>query len=157
MTQEFLDYITREQTLTLWTYPRTGRHCLIEEKHGDGKQLICFQTMDSRPFNYYIRVDSSLNLDHEDHEVLNSRDTDEFGCFSEMIMRMIEEEHDNIDRYQEQEDGLYTNDQDRDEGHPPFKYKWPMFSLGAGYSYGVVDVEAGIRAMIRNTPVPNKE
>jgi len=142
ISQEILDHITREQTLTLWGQPSTDRHCLISEKHGDGKQLICFETMDSRPFHYYIRVDSSLDLDKEEYEMLSIEDRDNFGSFSEMIMQMIEEEYDNIDRYEEQDNGKYTNEQDRDEGHEPFEYKFPMFSLGAGYSYGVVDLKS---------------
>jgi len=142
ITQKILDHITREQTLTLWGQKSTGRHCLISKKHGDGTQLVCFETMDSRPFHYYIRVDSSIDFDKEDWEQISGEDRDNYGTFSEMIMQMIEEECDNIDRYEEQENGLYTCEQDQKEGYEPFEYKFPMFSLGAGYSYGLVDLKS---------------
>lgn len=46
MIDEVIPHLTREQTLTLWTKPETANHCLIEKQHGDGLQLIWFQTMD---------------------------------------------------------------------------------------------------------------
>jgi hypothetical protein len=145
--QDILDYLTREQTLELWATPYTNSHYLVEAIHGDGKQLVWFETMDSRPFHYYIRIDSSLDLNKDDWEILSKDDRDAYGEFPEMLMQMIEEEVDNIDRYEEQVDGLYTNEQDISEGHPPFEYKWPMFSLGAGWSYGTVDLEWAKRQM----------
>lgn len=83
-----------------------------------------------------IRVDSSLNLELEEYQILNEGND---GDFSEMIMQMIEEECDNIDRYEEMGDGTYFDPQEPLE--MPFEYEWPMFSLGAGYTYGVVDIE----------------
>ena len=138
ITQEKLNHLTRERTVKFWGEEYIGSDCLIDAIHGDGKQLAHFQTIDSRPWVYYIRVDSSVNFDKEDWEQVLGEDRDNYGTFPEMIMQMIEEEHDNIDRYEEQEGGFYTNEQDKHEGHEPCEYKFPMFSLGGGYSYGVV-------------------
>jgi hypothetical protein len=137
-TEELLEYLTRERTKTMWGQKTISYDCLIEAQHGDGKQLVYFQTMNSRPFYYIIRVDSSLDLDKDYNEIL-PENSDVY--FDEMLMRMIEEEHDNIDKYEETESGMYTCDQDREEGIKPFEYKWPMFSLGAGCSCGTIDVE----------------
>ena len=144
ITDELLEYLTKERTKTMWGQKAVGFDCLIEAKHGDGKQLSYLQTMDSRPFHYLIRVDSSLDLDKDYNEILPE---DSECYFDEMLMRMIEEEHDNIDRYEETECGIYTCDQDKEEGIEPFEYKWPMFSLGAGHSYGAIDVEYCNRQM----------
>lgn len=136
--EELIKHLTRVQTRTLWGDKITDRHYLVEATHGDGLQLVEFQTMDSRPFCYLIRVDSRLDLSKDEYEMFSQQDRDDYGCFSEMIMQMIEDEFDNIDRYEEIESGLFTSDQEKDEGHKPFEYKWPIFSLGAGFSYGVV-------------------
>ena len=42
--------------------------------------------------------------------------------------------------YEEIESGIYTSEQDKKDGIKPFKYKFPMFSLGAGYSYGLLKI-----------------
>lgn len=138
ITDKLLKYLTREQTKTLWAQTETSFDCLIKEKQGDGKQLVYLQTMNSRPFHYLIRVDSSLDLKKEYHEILPE---DSECYFDELLMRMIEEEHGNIDSFEETENGLFTCDEDKEEGIKPFEYEYPMFSLGAGYSYGVVDVD----------------
>jgi hypothetical protein len=33
---------------------------IIEEVHGDGKNILWFEPMDTRPNGYYLRVDSSI-------------------------------------------------------------------------------------------------
>jgi len=43
-------------------------------------------------------------------------------------------------QYDEVECGFYTCEEDFEEGIEPFEYEWPMFDLGAGHSYGLVDV-----------------
>lgn len=150
-TQELLDFLTREQILHLWGQPYTDKLYLVDGIHGDGQQLIWFETMNSRPFYYLIRVDSSLDVENgDDYDLLSDEDNSAYGSFTEMIMQMIEEEVGNIDNYEEQIDGLYTNEQERAEGFEPFEYKFPMFSLGAGYSWGEMDIESTIREMNRN-------
>ena len=136
MKDKIIEYLTIQQTKKFWGECLTGSDCLIEEVHGDGKQLVYLETMDSRPFHYIIRVDSSLDLTKEDHEIL----PENYDChFGEMLIKMIVEEHDDIDRYQEIESGIYTSEQDKKDGIKPFKYKFPMFSLGGGYSYGLLN------------------
>ena len=98
ITDELLEYLTRERTKTMWGQKTTSYDCLIEAIHGDGKQLAYLQTMDSRPFYYIIRVDSSLDFDKDYNEILPE---DSECYFDEMLMRMIKDEHDNIDRYEE--------------------------------------------------------
>ena len=138
MKDKIIEYLTRQQTKKFWGEYLTGSDCLIKEVHGDGKQLVYLETMDSRPFHYIIRVDSSLYLTKEDHEIL----PENYDChFGEMLIRMIVEEHDDIDDYQEIESGIYTSEQDKKDGIKPFKYEFPMFSLGAGYSYGLLNIE----------------
>jgi len=138
MNQEILDYLTREQRKFLWGKGETGRDYLVEEIHGDGKQLVGLETMDSRPFHYYMRVDSSLDLSLEDDEILQGEDKECFYRLSEMIMYYIVEECDDIDRYLEI-DGLYFDP--NDETVEPFNYEMPMFSYGAGHCWWKVDLE----------------
>lgn len=145
-----LEYLTRERIKVLWATPEASYDCLLEKEHGDGGQLVYLQTMDSRPFYYLIRVDSSLDLEKEYHEILSE---DSECYFDEMLMRMIEDEHDNIFRYEETEAGLYTSNQDEEEGIEPFEYKWPMFSLGAGHSYGAIDIDFYLKEMERQPEI----
>ena len=135
-------YLTKEETRHLWGQPVTNRDYLVSEVHGDGKQYVWFETMDSRPFAHIVKVDSSLEIDADDYDILTEEENNNYGCFSEMLMQMIEEEYDSIDRYPiELENGHYTNEQDQEEGYEPVTGNWPMFSLGAGYSYGRIDIE----------------
>lgn len=135
-------YLERPQNAKLWGQPVEGQYYLLDTVHGDGGKIIYFETMDSRPYGYFVRVDSSLNLDIVYGEILPN-DSDSDCDFEEMIMRMIEQEYDNIDSYEENGDGLYI-DPDDDETEP-FEYNMPMFSLGAGYSWEEINMDELIR------------
>ena len=139
LSKEQIEYLTRTQTKHLWGQFSESYDCLIESPHGDGKKTVWFQTMNSRPFYYILQVDSKLDLDKEDYEVLSGEYLKEYGTFSEMLMRMIEEQCDNIDSYEEIEGWKFIDPYDKTV--EPFEEEWPIFSLGAGYSYGEIDME----------------
>lgn len=125
-----------------WGQDHEGSDYVVEQIHGDGKQLFWFQSMDSRPFGYYIWVDSSVKEDEFGEFKLSPSDQEIYNDFPEMLMQMIEEECDNIDNYHELDSGLYTNDQDIAEGIPPIKYEFPMFSISSGgYYWSKVDLD----------------
>jgi hypothetical protein len=127
ITDEILNHLTREQTLTMWRETETSRDYLVEEKHGNGEQLVWFQTMDCRPFKYLIRVDSSLDISKSDDEILSEKELEELDInnFSDLLVNMIEEEY-----------GNYI-DSDGEE----VEYKMPILSIGAGFDYGVYSNE----------------
>lgn len=138
ITDEILNHLTREQTLTIWGETETSRNYLVEEKHGNGEQLVWFQTMDCRPFKYLIRVDSSLDISKSDNEILSEQELEELDInnFSDLLVNMIEEEFGNIDDSQVNEDGNYI-DSDGEE----VQYKMPLLSIGAGFDYGAYSNE----------------
>lgn len=96
--------LTIEQIIENEMTPRTVRFwgndyenfvpVLAEKQHGDGKRLMWFSSMDTRPNYYLIRVDSGLLAGDSEEEIKdNIRDfvdqtliealEDEFGCWSE--------------------------------------------------------------------------
>lgn len=52
---------------------------------GDGKQLIWFQTCDQRPYWWWVRIDSSMDVNIDDFPCLEIYDLieDEFGRIAE--------------------------------------------------------------------------
>lgn len=129
--------LAKERVAKLWGQEYVGSDYVVNEVHGDGMQIAYFMTLDSRPFCYYIRIDSGLDLALDDYDILSGEDKDHYGSYTEMLMQMIEEECDNIDRYEENEDSFYTCDQDIEEGIEPFEFKFPMLSAGTGYFWGI--------------------
>ena len=123
--------LTIEQIIEKELTPRTARFwgqdypnftpVLAKTQHGDGQRLMWFNSMDTRPWFYIIRVDSGLPLDDSDESV------DAIHDFVDPIL--IEALEDEFGRF---------DDDNRDEGeeYPGF----PVVCLDSGtFSWGFFD------------------
>lgn len=131
--EEFIKKETATRETSHWGQPCTITPALVDEKHGDGLQVVWLSSIDTRPFYYVLQIDSSIELDNDDS--LNEDDKKNYGTVWEMMLQMIEEQYDNIDRYQENSDGKYFDPYDKDV--EPFEYDTPMLSWGGG-SWGLL-------------------
>ena len=130
---EFLERETKPQNVRFWGSDYTVTPALVTEVHGDGLQIVYLEPLFTRPNYYILRIDSSIALD--DDESLSEADKQNYGAVYELLLQMIEEEYDSLDRYDEGEDGLYF-DPYNDEVEP-FEYEFPMLNWGGG-SWGLM-------------------
>lgn len=130
---DFIKKETQTREVEFWGQKHTITPALVDKIHGDGLQVVWLSSINTRPFYYVLRIDSSIELD--DDESLNKKDKANYGTVCEMMLRMIEEEYDNIDRYEQMEDGKYYDSCDSDV--EPFEYTTPMLSWGGG-SWGLI-------------------
>lgn len=125
---EFLERETKPQNVRFWGSDYTVTPALVTEVHGDGSQIVYLEPLFTRPNYYILRIDSSIDL--RDDESLSEADKQNYGAVYELLLQMIEEEYDSLDRYDEGEDGLYFDPYD-DEVEP-FEYEFPMLNWGGG-------------------------
>lgn len=131
--EEFLKKETEPREIEFWTVKHLIAPALVDEINGDGLQIVWLSSIDCRPFYWIIRIDSSINI--HDNESLSEEDKHNYGSIEELLLQMIEEQYDNISRYQENSDGKYFDPYDDDV--EPFEYDTPMLSWGGG-SWGVL-------------------
>ena len=110
-----------------WGKNITITPALVDEVHGDGLQIVYLSSIYTRPNYYILKIDSSIILG--DDKSLSDEDQSEYGTVWEMLLRMIEDQYDNIERYKENKDGLYV---DCNEDVEPFEYCFPMLNWGGG-------------------------
>lgn len=130
---EFLEKETKPQNVRFWGSDYVVTPALVSEIHGDGLQIVWLSSLFTRPNYYILRVDSSIDLN--DDESLSEIDKQNYGAVYELLLQMIEEEYDCLDRYDEGKDGLYFDPYD-DEVEP-FEYEFPMLNWGGG-SWGLM-------------------
>ena len=131
--EQWVEEQSKAYETTFW-----GEKCmctpeLIEEKHGDGLQLVYLKPIDTRPNFYLLLIDSKINVSDDDS--LSDDDKEEYGDISELLLRLVETEHTNIDHYSENSDGLYYDEYD--DSVEPFEFEWPMLSWCGG-SWGSI-------------------
>ncbi len=131
--EELIKRETETHETTFWGRKITVTPALVDEVHGDGLQVVWLSSIDTRPHYYVLRIDSSIAVD--DDESLSDEDKAEYRCVWEMLLRLIEEQYDNIDRYAEGDDGKYYDPDDGDI--EPFEYDFPMLNWGGG-SWGLI-------------------
>jgi hypothetical protein len=122
--QKAIAYHTETMVVHWWGEDHVITPALVEETHGDGMQLIHVTPIDTRPNYYVLRIDSGVDLENE---IFSDHDKEVYGTIKEMLLQMIEGEYDNIDRYEENEKGLYYDDETE-----PFEYEFPILSWGGG-------------------------
>lgn len=131
--EELIKRETETHESMFWGKKITVTPALVDEIHGDGLQIVWLSSISTRPHYYVLRIDSSVALD--DDESLSDNDKDEYGTVKEMLLRLIEDQYDNIDRYTEGADcKCYDPD---DEDIEPFEYSFPMLNWGGG-SWGLI-------------------
>jgi hypothetical protein len=106
---------------------------VCDEAVGDGCTLLYVQCLNTRPYYYLIRVDSSWGSDGRDEyddieEVLETLE----DCFGEK-----ERERENLaDDLREQ--GIEPDGDNTDLAGNEDRLGWPVLSLDSGYTWGVV-------------------
>lgn len=95
--ETIMKYYGRERETKMWGQKHTIKPEIIENIQGDGMQAVYLTPLDTRPNYYVLRIDSSIDIDSEELVVCGGEEID----LCEMLLRMIEEEHDNIDDYKE--------------------------------------------------------
>lgn len=131
--EEWIVEETKPKVINLWGADYDCTFPLVDEIHGDGLQLVYLQPIDARPDYYLLKIDSSIDV-HDD-DSLSLEDKEHYGRIEELLVQMVENKFDNIDRYTENEDGLYY--EEHDEVYKPFEYKFPMLMWGGG-SWGSI-------------------
>jgi len=117
--QEFLKKECKPYYGSLWGQKRFVKPALIAEIQGDGLQIVRLTPLATRPQYYILRIDSKTDLESQDFNI-------------EDLLVPIEEEFDNIDRYEEKPDNPH------DEGIKPFRYKFPMLNTKCGCNLDVI-------------------
>ena len=120
--EDYLKKATKPRKIRFWGENYKVAPALVTARFGDGLQIVWVTPIDARPFYYLICIDSKTDIESDDFE------------WDKQLLQPIEEEYDNIDNYEEREDGKYYNPYDEDA--EPFDYKFPMLSWGGG-SWGV--------------------
>jgi len=90
---ELLRPYTKKRKVSLWGTPSMVTPCLIRTVFGNGKQLMGFQTLNSRPKYYLVLVDSKTPIDNDD--AFDEFFEKHFGIFPDVIYQAIEEEYGN--------------------------------------------------------------
>lgn len=130
---EFLEQETKPQKVRFWGEDYVVTPALVSEMHGDGLQIVWLSSIYTRPNYYILRIDSSIDLDND--ESLSEKDQQNYGAVYELLLNMIEDEYDSLDRYEEGENGLYYEPDYPDI--EPFEYEFPMLNWGGG-SWGMM-------------------
>jgi hypothetical protein len=60
--------LTEARERSLWGFPQTVKPALVDRVFGDGRQIIGFETLDSRPAYYVVRVDSTWSASNWDDD-----------------------------------------------------------------------------------------
>ena len=123
---------TRKRTVHFWGSDYKVKPAAVVGFHGDGRLLLGFQCLNTRPDYYLVRVDSAFFSD----------DDDEDGCDKiEEVVELIEEEYSEKERERE-----YLADDLRAKGIEPTadntdlagnedRLGWPALSLDSGYHW----------------------
>ena len=130
---EFIKKETETREIEFWGQKHTITPALVSELHGDGLQVVWLSSIDTRPFYWVLRIDSSVDIEND--ESLSKEDQSNYGSIEELLVQMTEEEYGNIDRYKENDEGKYFDTYD--DSVEPFEYDTPMMSWGGG-SWGLL-------------------
>lgn len=128
------DRFTKKRRVSFWGSQYTVKPELATGHLGDGRTLLWFEPMNTRPDYYLIRVDSSWG---------KGEDWDDHDHIDEVIDALMD---DVSERERERE---YLEEDLRDKGIEPTgentdlngnedRLGWPVLSLGSGYSWGVM-------------------
>lgn len=123
-----------ERTVSFWGNDYQVTPAVVEQYHGDGKALLIFQPLNTRPDYYLIRVDSAC----VDRDVLVDAFETQGGIIDLIIDEYseIERERENLEwdlREQGIEPDGYNTDLDGNED----RLGWPVVSLDCGYGWHV--------------------
>lgn len=125
---------TRRQTAYLWGKEYQVKPAVADSFLGDGRALLRFTPLNTRPDYYLIRVDSSWGkgegwdaYEHLD-EVIEALEED----FSE-----IERERGHLEE-DIRESGIEPTGDNTDLAGNEDRLGWPVLSLDSGYGWGVV-------------------
>ncbi len=95
---KIMAYYARERETELWGDKMMMKPEIISETQGDALQAVYLCPLDTRPNYYVLRIDSSIDI--ENVEYVNEGTKDEINI-SEMLLQMVESEHDSIESYEE--------------------------------------------------------
>jgi hypothetical protein len=124
---------TKPRRVEFWGGKYNVTPAVAEAHLGDGRTLLRFTPLNTRPDYYLVRVDSSWGKgeDWDDHEHIND------------VIELLEEEFSEKERERE-----YLSDDLREQGIEPTaentdldgnedRLGWPVLSLDSGYCWGV--------------------
>lgn len=67
--QEWIDEETRKRKTTFWGTEYEIEPPLLEDKQGDGQQLVYVMSMDQRPHYWLMLIDSKTDVDADDFDI----------------------------------------------------------------------------------------
>lgn len=135
--------MTKPHKLTFWGKEYDITPAKVNQVLGDGKKILWFEPLNTRPDYYIIRVDSSFgtegNDDHEDIEDVIEAIADEY---SEIERERECLEQDLVDQ------GIEPDGDNTDLAGNEDRLGWPVLSLDSGYSWGEMKLtkrKSGVR------------
>ncbi len=132
---------TRERTVHFWGYDYQVTPATATGHLGDGRQLLWFEPMNTRPNYYLIRIDSSWGEGDEDDE-----DFEDMCDHIDEIVDALADEFSEMEREREyleddlREQGIEPDGYDTDLAGNEDRLGWPVLSLDSGYSWGIVAI-----------------
>lgn len=123
----------KTRTVEWWGGKYQVTPVIVEQHLGNGRRLLRFQPLNTRPDYYLIRIDSAWDCG-----------ADEFYDRLEEIIEAIEDEYSEKEREREylEEDlraqGIEPTGDNTDLAGNEDRLGWPVLSLDAGYSWGTV-------------------
>jgi hypothetical protein len=126
---------TKTHKVHFWGSDYTVTPAVVEAHHGDGKLLMWFAPLNTRPNYYLVRVDSRFFKCDED---------DVYYKIESVVIEMIEEEFSEKEREREyladdlRAQGIEPDHTNTDLAGNEDRLGWPVLSLDSGYSWGVV-------------------
>lgn len=126
-----LDELTATRTVHFWGQEYEVTPVLVHEALGDGKQIIGFSPLNTRPNYYVVLVDSRWCLDNAKWDAAES-----FADHVDDVYQAIEDEY-GWSRWcpDECEDGTCW---DRGKECPHGNLPWPALNDGAGCSWWLI-------------------
>jgi|SRR5581483_287790 len=126
----------KPRTVRFWGGDYTITPVVCEECHGDGKLLLQFQPLNTRPNYYIIRVDSAFFSDPDD--------PDGYEKIDEVIDLLIEEfsEKEREREYLADDlraQGIEPDDDNTDLAGNEDRLGWPVLSLDSGYGWNILE------------------
>ncbi len=138
---------TRERTAHFWGQAFQVTPAVADAHLGDGRQLLWFEPLNTRPNYYLIRIDSSWGDLHDDAD--DADDNDNLRDHVDEIIDALVDEFGEMEREREhleddlREQGIDPDDDNTDLAGNEDRLGWPVLSLDSGYSWGVMAVFKG--------------
>lgn len=129
--KKVIEYLTTPAKTEFWGVTSICEDVCAEEEIGDGLRLAWFQTLNQRPYLWYVKIDSNTDFSHTETE--NERK------IVEDIIDILEEEYGRS--YNCLEKDKLCSSEEYCENCEDERIQHPRLSLDSGYNWGEINIE----------------